>query len=269
MVNEVRNSPLQKQTVLPETANHMVNAQSYHLSLKHREELTAHDWVALEVRDESELPPINIFSTNKDILVENELIEYLIDRIKKITSLFGYEPQELDFLNIIVDSTNLRYKEAAALYNFIERNMWIKRQSGLGIDHELGHWATLSPINKEAPISDLLREGVATWASWHIKSDEEKTISPYEDYLKLSREVWGKTFSRESLRLNADYHNIPSMHLGGVLFDVLLDKYGGDTTKIGTAWKTTDQFQNVSEWIMSLGFSPKEIEDEWRERIFK
>lgn len=257
--------------VLPETINQAIDTEvrQDHFARNITDELKSYNWQAYEI-DRTGNPRVNVFFTDHEHR-NDTLTTNIIERIHQLQDILGYSVDELRELRVFLDPSAKSYKEnALAIYNFVTGELWVKSSRGaIGIDHELGHWITLSVLRRPRNISSLLSEGVATWLAWYVKNGDERARNPADDYNeKIDFWTQSHVFTRDNLTLDAPYHNVPAMSLGAKLFDVIYEMYGSDTRKMAEAWRTVDRFPTVSLWLDSLGFSPADIEKRWQDKVF-
>jgi len=267
----VDGTALTQEVVLPETILNATQANLGEIGFSLAEILRGHQWQAKEYRDNQELPDFNVlFVKGRENL---HLEKKMVGKMKKIINLLGYAKKDLKNLNIYLDPESKAYQEAKALYNNKEEIMWVKEQeNGLGMEHELCHWATLGLFEIESArlIPNLLKEGVATWLAWQTRNNEERREFLVEDYSKIIEsgvcEGW---FSNKAPTLDQKIHNIPAMYLGAILFDILFEKAERNHQEIGRLWRLAGNHDNVSNWLEEAGFSVQKIEKEWQKRIYQ
>lgn len=263
------------QRVLSETVADKVGGSPWSIGGQLSEELMKLKWTGIEHRDDPNLPAINFLVPEATEKSEDltSVVAKVLERARLLVDLFGYQKEDLKSLNVLIDPVEIRYDNAKALYQVKERNLFIKKaKNGLGVDHELVHWITLGLFDYgQEPESLLLWEGIAGYVSWRIKTAEERSAFPIEDYWE------GATFFavnslRDNLSLDMDYLDVPSRCFGGMLFEVLNEEFerqekGTGMRKIAQFWRTANRYPKVSAWIESMGLSAGEIEGKWKDKI--
>lgn len=265
-----------RQRVLPETIAHMAEGSPWVIGGKLSEELIRQKWIGIEHRDDPNLPAINFLVPEATEKSEDltSVVEKVLERARLLVDLFGYQKEDLKSLNVLIDPVDIRYDGVKALYQVRERNLFIKMaEKGLGVDHELAHWITLGLFKYgQEPESLLLWDGIAGYISWRIKTSEERSAFPIEDYRKIATILATNSF-RSNESFDKNYNDIANRGFGGILFEVLDEEFerqkkGTGMKKIAQFWRTANRYKKVSEWIESTGLSAGKIEGKWRDKIF-
>lgn len=230
-------------------------------------ELQQTEFASAEVRNFKDLPSINVFLPmnleNKDSFVQRHIIE----RIRSILQLLQIDGSATPSIVVVVDPTKAGYTDAEAFYHIPKNRIWVKADTISTFDHEAAHLLTNFFGHTDGQHNNfLLNEGLATWVAWKVKTPEEKLRSPNEDY-EQQRKVWKNVFKNEDVRVDMEIHNLPAMSFGALFWEILSEKLGG-AAALMQHWRKVDEYSTVTEWIASLHLDPKEIEKEWKKRVF-
>ena len=260
------------QKVLPETIEQCLALSPQYLAArdffgrKLKKELKARQWTALEIRN-TDLPDLNIYHTKAELSAE--ALEPIFAKLRKVISILGYAKEELPFFSILLDPSTVSYQAAGAFANVSERMIWVK-DKGLSLPHEFTHIITLF---MSYPDSDVLVEGISAFVEWESKTEEEKAADYADNYQIIARQfikepAIAAKIDTQGLDVQFDDDELMAAKMfGGLLFHTLCQDFSLTSQEIGKHWKTTSQFNSVSEWLESIGLDSKEVELAWKRRM--
>jgi hypothetical protein len=206
-------------------------------------------WKECEYRDFLDLPDFNVIypRNNEESL---EVVDKIIQRIKRVTTFLNCSRDDLKSLTIYIDPVDQSYrKSVVAFYNLYNRELWVKAfNEGVFLDHELTHWVTfgLADISMKKRVLTLVYEGFTHWIAWQIKTEKEKKDSADEDYHHQTH----KKKSVEKITLNSLYDDEEASIYGAQLFEILFKECNEDVEKLKSLWIKVTEIE--SKWKKSI-----------------